>query len=105
VQIHEDDPFKTIIDDVHKLLIAKHHDYGTDNLDEFGVHGVLIRISDKRNRIKHMHERGVDGGMVGEKEEQEWIDIAGYAIQAIRMIREESNRHNADTEDAANGKY
>ena len=88
---HKKDSFGKILEELHKMLLAKHHDYGASNLDEFGTFGILIRVSDKRNRIKHMLTRGKDGGMVGEKEEREWYDIAGYAVQAIRLIRERRN--------------
>lgn len=81
------DPFADIISDIHGMLLKKHNDYGPKNLDEFGTLGILIRISDKLNRVKNMIQSGKDGGLVGEKEEQEWLDIAGYAIQALRIKR------------------
>lgn len=84
-----DDPFADIIGDIHGMLLKKHHDYGPKNLDEFGTLGILIRVSDKLNRVKNMIQSGKDGGHVGEKEEQEWLDIAGYAIQALRIKRKQ----------------
>ena len=84
-----EDQLPIIVDEIQKMLLEKNADYGDSNLVKFGTHGIAVRISDKLERILHMLKSGKDGGEVGEKEEQEWLDIAGYAIQAVRLKREE----------------
>jgi len=41
--------------------------------------------SDKLSRLEHIINSKTNA--VGETAEQEWIDIAGYAMQAIRLIK------------------
>lgn len=77
-----------ITEEVRNLLIAKHHDYGTKNLDEFGSFGILVRVSDKVNRLKNLMKNKAE---VKETLEDTWKDIAGYAIQAVRYCRKEKN--------------
>ena len=78
-----------IIDELKDLLLKKHRDYGTKNLDEFGSFGIFIRVTDKRNRLANLIKRpdGEQSGEVGESLEDTWLDIAGYAIQAVRYTR------------------
>ena len=68
--------------------MEKNADYGDKNLLRFGTFGILVRCSDKLERIEHLFKSEKPKGEVGESEEQEWLDIAGYAMQAIRLIRE-----------------
>ena len=75
-----------VTDDILDMLEAKNKDYGDNNLAEDGQIGIIIRCKDKLSRLKHI---GGTNGNVGESAEKEWIDIAGYAIQAIRLIRED----------------
>ena len=83
------DHLDSILAEIKAMLEAKNADYGDSNLVKFKTFGILVRVSDKLERIRHMKESGKDGGEVGEKEIQEWHDIAGYAVQAIRLIKEE----------------
>ena len=75
-----------IIGDLQGLLLSKHRDYGTQNLDEFGSMGILIRVSDKLNRLKNLI-KNPDKARVAESLEDTWLDIAGYAVQAVRYTR------------------
>jgi hypothetical protein len=75
-----------IIDGLKDLLIRKHRDYGTRNLDEFGSYGILIRVSDKRQRLMNLMKKDTTPE-VNESLEDTWLDIAGYAIQAVRYTR------------------
>lgn len=61
------------------MLMAKHHDYGENNLKKHGLFGILVRLSDKMSRLDHIEA----GSMVNETKEDTWKDIAGYAIQAL----------------------
>lgn len=76
-----------ITEAVKALLLAKNASYGDDNLRRFGRYGILVRVSDKVERIRNLLETGKQTIM--ESELDTWMDIAGYAIQALRFIREE----------------
>lgn len=76
-----------IIESVKTLLLAKNASYGDDNLRRFGRYGILVRMSDKVERIRHLLETGKQ--TILESERDTWMDIAGYAIQAVRFIDEE----------------
>ena len=75
-----------ILEELNDLLAAKNKDYGEDNLVRNGQPGIIMRCNDKLSRLEHI---GNTAGEVGETRVQEWLDIAGYAIQAVRLIREE----------------
>ena len=73
--------------EVRKLLLGKHRDYGTSNLKEFGLWGILARLNDKKNRIKNLLEKDDDEIAVKEETLRDtFVDIAGYALQALLMI-------------------
>jgi hypothetical protein len=80
--------------DILDLLLRKNADYGDDNLRRFGRYGILVRVADKISRLQHMLENvqltGNAQMAVDEAERDAWMDIAGYAIQAIRFINEEA---------------
>ena len=77
-----------ISEEIVDMLESKNTDYGDENLLRYGQFGIVVRCSDKLSRLEHLLKSNVNA--VGESAEQEWIDIAGYAIQAIRIIREDS---------------
>lgn len=65
------------------LLGRKRESYGPSNLSKFGDVGVLVRTSDKVERLAHMHRHGLTTSAVGEDAEDAWRDIAGYALLAL----------------------
>lgn len=71
--------------EIKKMLLAKHYSYGSDNLKTFGEFGILVRVSDKIARLKHLLDTGSDS-VVGEKKKDTWMDLAGYAIQALVLF-------------------
>lgn len=73
-------------DNMVALLIRKQHDYGHDNINNFGVIGIGIRLCDKIARIKNLEKRG---NPKNESLVDSYIDIVGYAVIAI-MLDEES---------------
>ena len=75
-----------IINDLKELLLKKHRDYGTNNLDEFGSFGILLRVSDKRQRLLNLI-KNENRAEVNETLEDTWLDIAGYAVQGVRYTR------------------
>jgi hypothetical protein len=79
------------------LLVRKNADYGDANLRQDGRYGILVRISDKVSRLRHMLKFKVSVDpetvmQVKESEKDAWMDIAGYAIQALRFINEEETK-------------
>jgi hypothetical protein len=70
---------------IRKMLLQKHHDYGTQNLLTFGEAGCVVRASDKLARLHHL----VNGGeqkVENETHIDTWMDLAGYAVQAIILF-------------------
>lgn len=92
------DPINThdAVASVENVLVAKHHDYGEDNLAAFGELGILVRASDKIARLKNLIDKNEE--VDDESREDTWRDLAGYAIQALIMIKRSSLRSCADTE-------
>ncbi len=70
---------------VEEVLRQKHHDYGEDNLHAFGELGILVRASDKVARLKNLIEKNME--VTDETREDTWRDLAGYAIQALIMMK------------------
>jgi len=62
--------------------IERHRKYGL-NLKRHGERGILIRIDDKTERLQNMLDHDIHD--YAEPSTDSWIDIAGYAMQAIMM--------------------
>ena len=62
------------------LLVRKQHDYGHDNINNFGVIGIAIRSCDKIARIKNLKENGADAK--NEPFLDSYVDLIGYAVIA-----------------------
>lgn len=81
-----------VANDMVSLLTAKRQSYGPSNLTVFGDDGVLVRTSDKLQRLVHMRNTGIKTTAVNESVEDAWRDIAGYALlvlMAHRLEREQ----------------
>jgi hypothetical protein len=74
-----------VCDDLRLMLVRKHRAYG-HNLLRHGERGIWIRIDDKRDRMDHMDATGIST-LEPEGPAEAWLDIAGYAIQAVMMRR------------------
>lgn len=70
---------------VADLIISKQHDYGHGNILAFGEFGVLVRASDKLERLKNLHRLG--DCPANETIEDTWKDLAGYALIALMLGR------------------
>ena len=68
-------------DDMLELLCRKQHDYGHENINNFGILGLAVRMCDKIARIKNLIGRGSEG--VNEPLEDSYRDIVGYATIAV----------------------
>ncbi|WP_051585995.1 nucleotide modification associated domain-containing protein [Caldanaerobius polysaccharolyticus] len=74
-----------VMQELKELLIAKQHDYGPNNILEFGEFGVLVRLNDKVSRLKHLIMDKLTPK--NESIEDTWKDIANYAIIGIMLRR------------------
>jgi len=72
-----------VMKELTELLIAKHHDYGPQNILKFGELGVLVRISDKLERLLNLHKKGFDP--LNESALDNFFDIAGYAVIGVML--------------------
>ena len=75
-----------VAEEIACLLDRKGQDYGTENIKKFGSHGVLVRVSDKVERLINLSRK--EGQVNFESVEDSWKDIAGYAILALIELRE-----------------
>lgn len=76
-----DEAFDKVNKELLKLFIKKHKDYGKANILDTGEMGVLYRISDKVNRLKHLLANGNKPS--NETIDDNWLDIAVYGVIAI----------------------
>jgi len=88
--IEEIDPetqIKKISKEIADMLIRKNYDYGDNNLVKRGLLGIIIRMEDKLARLDNLYIVPKKPH-VEESLEDTLKDIAGYAINAIRLLRE-----------------
>lgn len=89
----EDNPFKKYTDKLAETLFEKNTAYGdsfSQSVDDYGLKVIGIRLSDKYNRIKHL----VNAGSLKENDESledTLLDTAGYAILALKYLKEHEN--------------
>ena len=62
----------------------KQHDYGSGNISEFGLTGVLVRANDKIERLKNLAK--IDGPPNNESVRDSWQDLAVYGIIALMLF-------------------
>lgn len=74
----------TILAEMRAVMITKQTDYGPGNIAVFGEVGVLVRASDKLERLKHL----IMGNRQPKNEsiDDAWLDLANYGIIA-QMVR------------------
>lgn len=70
-----------------QLLIDKRQDYGSGNITKFGEFGVLVRASDKLERLINLLEG--DKEPVNESIEDTWKDLRNYAQIALMLRRDQ----------------
>lgn len=78
--------FEEISLEIAKLLEQKNKAYGDNNLVKYGMFGVIVRLSDKLARLENISNLKKDE--YDESIEDTLKDIAGYAINALRLKRE-----------------
>lgn len=73
------DEFGRMID----LLCLKRASYGPGNLIRFGAIGIVVRASDKIERLANMHRDGADANPDGDTAEDAWRDLIGYGVLGL----------------------
>ena len=68
---------------VANIVVRKQKDYGPANITTFGLEGVMIRLSDKINRLINLLQNQKDPE--NESVEDTLIDISGYAIIGLML--------------------
>lgn len=81
--------FEDAIDVIHNelrdLMVSKQRDYGKGNISTFGEFGVLVRASDKFERLKNLLTSHTTAQ--NEPIEDSWKDAANYALIALLIRR------------------
>jgi len=77
-----------VANQVVELLKDRNAKYGDENLMDFGVLGLVIRINDKLGRIKTALSNRDPGTDAYAIIEDALKDIAGYAINGLRLMEE-----------------
>ena len=70
-----------------KLLASKQHDYGHGNITTFGLKGVLVRLSDKVERLINLQSKKTKAQ--NESTVDTLRDIVGYCVIAL-MLNDET---------------
>ena len=86
---------RQIFQEQYALMVRKHSDYGPGNINAFGELGVLVRISDKLERLKNLLiSREENGNIIinaehptNESVEDSYRDLLNYALIAL-MLRQ-----------------
>lgn len=70
-------------DEFARLLCSKQHDYGHDNINKFGLNGLVVRLSDKIARLKNLKKKALPRN---EAVLDTWQDIVGYCVIAEMLM-------------------
>ena len=79
------DEMRKILKETEALLIKKNKMYGDGNIDEIGEEGIIIRIKEKVERLKHL--LSIKEDPPEETIEDTWSDIIGYGIISLMVKR------------------
>lgn len=80
-----EEAFMEVCQEMEEMFVKKHKDYGKGNILDTQELGIAFRVSDKLNRIKHLLANHKDPEF--EPTEENWIDIAVYAVIAVVFKR------------------
>lgn len=75
------------------LLASKQHDYGHNNIDRFGLKGIVVRLNDKYERLANLEftrqffeEGNTTVPKVNETIEDTLLDIVGYCVIGLMVL-------------------
>lgn len=74
-------------------LCKKQHDYGHGNINRFGIYGVIVRLSDKIERLDNLSK--IDKPQ-NEAKQDTLLDIVGYCVIALMLMDETFNLNLGD---------
>ena len=74
-----------ICKEIEELLKRKNEMYGDGNIDKMGKPGVIMRITEKIERLKHLLKNNLNPEE--ETLEDTWKDIAGFGIIGLMLQR------------------
>lgn len=83
-QVYFQDAVSEILGDVGDLVIRKQIDYGPHSISRFGMNGIVIRLSDKIERLINLTQFKKEPE-VEESIEDTLADIIGYAVLGLVM--------------------
>ena len=73
-----------IADEIKEILKKKNRTYGDNNIIKMGKIGILTRIEEQIERLKHMIQNNIEDI---ESKEDAWKDIAGFGIIGTMLER------------------
>lgn len=73
---------------LHDLLVQRQAKYGPKNIQKFGYYGILIRLSDKIERLKNLIS-GVGVETADESIDDTLADVVGYYVCAVMLNRDD----------------
>jgi len=71
-------------EDLYNMLCRKQHDYGHQNISNFGLVGVAVRVCDKIARAENLRTRDTNA-VKNETVIDTYEDIVGYAVIALML--------------------
>ena len=80
-----DEAFANVNDELLQMFLKKHKDYGKGNILSVRELGIVFRMSEKAERLKHLLMKGEDPA--NESIDETLIDIAVYANIALLLRR------------------
>lgn len=75
------------LETVFQTLCSKQHDYGHENINKFGLYGIIVRLSDKVERYANLKNKYAKNESVFDT----LLDIVGYCVVALMLIDETFN--------------
>lgn len=75
------------LETVFQTLCGKQYDYGHENINKFGLFGVIVRLSDKVERYANLKNKYAKNESVFDT----LFDIVGYCVVALMLIDETFN--------------
>jgi hypothetical protein len=76
-----------VVSEMQEVLEFKRRSYGPHNLTRFGLTGIVIRASDKIERLATMTQAGTTENVDGDSMEDAIQDLIGYGILALLYYR------------------
>lgn len=75
------------LETVFQTLCSKQYDYGHENINKFGLYGIIVRLSDKVERYANLKNKYAKNESVFDT----LLDIVGYCVVALMLIDQTFN--------------